>query len=177
VARADAGRALAAARTPCCPPTCARARAHARPPAPAASGDVRHNGLDSRDGSQDSVEEEQERLQAAVELIAEMQLTAEQLRQGLRAAALAPGFGREFRGEQPAGEAEAAVREVAREYSARLRDRAAAELPMLPFERRAPPSGTVGGGAACRGREVCPWGVVWANSKSRRSAGAPRRGA
>jgi hypothetical protein len=97
---------------------------------------VRSNGLDSRPGTpgpQDALREEEERLQAAVELIAEMQLTSEQLRTGLRA--LAPGFGREFEGAPPADEAEARVREVARGFAQRLRDRAAEEIPPLPFER------------------------------------------
>jgi hypothetical protein len=64
-----------------------------------------------------------------------MQLTSDQLRQGLRSPALAGGFGREFWGEPPAEDAEAAVREAARGFAQRLRDRAAAELPALPFDR------------------------------------------
>ncbi|GBF97790.1 hypothetical protein Rsub_10215 [Raphidocelis subcapitata] len=106
---------------------------------PLAADDVRGNGPGrSRAGTpgpQDSLEEEEERLQAAVELIAEMQLTSEQLRTGLRT--LAPGFGREFAGEAPPEDAEARVREVAREFAQQLRDRAAGEIPVLPFESEA----------------------------------------
>jgi hypothetical protein len=119
------------------------------------------SGLDGREPDpQGSMEEEEERLAAAVELLAEMQLTSDQLRVGLRA--LQPGFGREF--EAPPGDAkgdaaatkagggaaakakaEATVRETAREFAQRLRERAAAELPLLPFERCALGRGERGG--------------------------------
>ncbi len=86
-----------------------------------------------RDGADGAAAEEQERLQAAVELIAEMQLTSDQLRFGLRT--LLPGFGVEFEGEGAPEAREASVREAARDFAQRLRERAAAELPLLPFER------------------------------------------
>lgn len=77
-------------------------------------------------------DEETERVQRAVEVVAEMQLTAEQLKTGLRT--LPSGFGSVFGSE--AGEAvEGAVRATAKRLGSELKQRAATELPQLPFSR------------------------------------------
>ncbi|KAK9821246.1 hypothetical protein WJX74_000565 [Apatococcus lobatus] len=81
-------------------------------------------------------EEEQERMEAAVELVAEMQLTAEQLKSGLRALISGhSGFGAVF---GPGSEKEMEERIVGRcrDRSGRLADRAARELRSLPFSTR-----------------------------------------
>jgi len=78
------------------------------------------------DGSMD----EEERASAALEVVAAMSLTAEQLKTSLRALkggfahVLDPGDG---------DRAQARVREAAGELAVRLRERVAAELPLLPF--------------------------------------------
>eukprot|EP00879_Flechtneria_rotunda_P008574 GHRR01008984.1.p1 GENE.GHRR01008984.1~~GHRR01008984.1.p1 ORF type:complete len:466 (+),score=187.81 GHRR01008984.1:140-1537(+) len=84
----------------------------------------------STDSSNAVDDEESERLQQAVEVVAEMQLTAEQLKTGLRT--LPGGFGALF-GRETGEATEAAIREVAKRFSSELKQRAAVELPQLPF--------------------------------------------
>lgn len=79
------GRAVGsvlAFNSPCCPGACV-----ATAGAPAAARDAAPSTSDSSTGSADSSrssmdDEEAERIQAAVEVVAEMQLTAEQLKVG-----------------------------------------------------------------------------------------------
>ena len=134
------------------------AAAAASAPAAASAAAASAAASAAGDGAGQAADAAEERRIAAVELVAEMQLTSEQLRQGLRA--LSPGFGREFKGiEWPAGgnsgnsggaaaagadaadaateRIEAAIRDAARDFAQRLRERAARELPLLPFESEA----------------------------------------
>ncbi|KAF6258973.1 hypothetical protein COO60DRAFT_1515473 [Scenedesmus sp. NREL 46B-D3] len=91
---------------------------------------VDSDAYSSTDSSSSLEDEVAERLQQAVELVAEMQLTAEQLKTGLRA--LPASFGAIFpkdSGLQIAAD----IRDTAKQYSSDLRGRAAVELPLLPF--------------------------------------------
>jgi hypothetical protein len=73
-------------------------------------------------------------VQQAVVVVAEMQLTAEQLKSGLRT--LPAGFGTLLLFSPDAVEGvEAAVRDTAKRLCSELKARAAAELPLLPFSR------------------------------------------
>uniref|UniRef100_A0A383VBJ9 Letm1 RBD domain-containing protein n=1 Tax=Tetradesmus obliquus TaxID=3088 RepID=A0A383VBJ9_TETOB len=91
--------------------------------------DDAYSSMDS--SSSTSLDDEvAERLQQAVELVAEMQLTAEQLKTGLRA--LPASFGAIF-GKDSSVQTAADIRDTAKRYSGELRDRAAVELPLLPF--------------------------------------------
>eukprot|EP00877_Chromochloris_zofingiensis_P001136 jgi/Chrzof1/11022/Cz05g20210.t1 len=91
-------------------------------------GDTLHDDTPVVLASQDDEEDEyQERLRVAVDMVAEMQLTAEQLKLGLRS--LFPGFGCVFAEPQ----ADTHIRAVAQELSIKLKERAAWELPQLPF--------------------------------------------
>jgi hypothetical protein len=78
-------------------------------------------------------EEEGERVAGAVEVVAEMQLTAEQLRSGLRT--LPAGFGAALFGPDAAASVETTVRDTAKRLSGALRERTAQELALLPFSR------------------------------------------
>jgi len=96
---------------------------------------------------------EQENRREAVEVVAEMVLTAEQLNRGLRL--LRPGFGTIFEpgasamadaagvvnmpstGGRTPQECEEVVREQARQYVQTLRERVAVELPQLPYPTEA----------------------------------------
>lgn len=72
-------------------------------------------------------------MRAAVEVVAEMQITAEQLRAGLRT--LPPGYGAVYDAGAKAAEAEAGARSVASRFRDQLADRWMAEVPVLPFDR------------------------------------------
>lgn len=73
------------------------------------------------------------RVEEAVFLVAEMELTAEELRMGLRALKTAPErFGSLFKTDDPAA-IESKIEQRVREVYSQLVDRVAMELPLLPF--------------------------------------------
>jgi hypothetical protein len=106
------------------------------------------HGADVEDAKERELREQENRREA-VEVVAEMVLTAEQLNRGLRL--LKPGFGTIFEpgpsaladaagvvnlpstGGRTPQECEEVVRERARQYAQKLRDRVAVELPQLPY--------------------------------------------
>lgn len=84
----------------------------------------------SEEDVQFAIIEEEERQAAAVDVVATMLITAEQLKGGLRS--LQPGFSEVF-AKQPSEETEQHIRTVALQYSDGLRARYKDELPFLPF--------------------------------------------
>ncbi|CAK0783736.1 hypothetical protein CVIRNUC_006935 [Coccomyxa viridis] len=83
---------------------------------------------------EEEAEQELERRQAAVEVVGEMQLTAEQLKGGVRALlAMDANFGELVFRAESAREAEARVTRHAREIAAQLSERARKEVRKLPF--------------------------------------------
>ncbi|BDA41254.1 probable mitochondrial proton/calcium exchanger protein at C-terminar half [Coccomyxa sp. Obi] len=84
--------------------------------------------------SEEEEEVERERREAAIEVVAEMQLTAEQLKAGLRGLlASGNGFGEMVFAAGSGAEAEERITKRTREVAAQLSERARKEIRLLPF--------------------------------------------
>ncbi|CAL8462025.1 g1556 [Coccomyxa elongata] len=106
-------------------------------PSPVYQAYVRPVG--KREGAEEELteeeeEEERERQEAAIEVVAEMQLTAEQLKAGLRGLlASGNGFGEMVFAAGRGAEAEERITKRTREVAAQLSERARKEIRLLPF--------------------------------------------
>lgn len=95
---------------------------------------ISEDGLSNPSSVEDNEKErellEQQRRDKALAIVADMQLTSDNLKASLRT--LPQDLGRVF-ARQGGGDEDQVVRDTARDYATRLRDRATEELPLLPF--------------------------------------------